>query len=132
MQPNVKLIQSRRTYSEEFKRELVKLFEKGKYSVCQLQRLYGVGVASLYEWIYKYSNFNEKGCRIVEMKQSSTSKVKELEQRVKELEQAVGQKQIKIDFLEKLIEIAEHDLKVDIKKKSSTPQSNGSGKGAKS
>jgi hypothetical protein len=43
----------------------------------------------------------------------------------------VGQKQIQIEFLEKMIEIAEKELKIDIKKKSSTPQSAGSGKSGK-
>lgn len=115
-------------YSETFKRELVKLFESGRFSVLQLAKLYGVGFSVIYRWVYKYSSLNEKGCRIVEMKQSSTSKLKALEDRIKELEQVVGQKQIKIDFLEKLIELAKEDLNVDIKKNYSTPQSAGSGK----
>ena len=37
------------------------------------------------------------------------------------------QKQIKMDYLEKLISIAETDLGVDIKKNSNTPQSTGLG-----
>ena len=51
----------------------------------------------------------------------------ELEQKVKELELAVGQKQIKIDYLEKMIDIAKEELDIDIKKNFSTPQSIGSG-----
>lgn len=132
MQTNVRLIQKRRVFSIEFKQKLVKLFEEGTYSVNQLQKLYGVGFVTIYRWIYTYSSFNEKGCRIVEMKQSSTTKIKALEERIKELEQSIGQKQIKIDFLEKMIDIAGQELNIDIKKKSSTPQSTGSGKGARS
>jgi transposase len=128
MQPKNRFIQKRRKFSEEFKRELVRLFESGKFSVSQLDRLYGVRFALIYRWIYKYSNFNEKGCRIIEMKQSSTSKIKELEQKIKDLERLVGQKQIKIDFLEEMIDVAKEELNIDIKKKSSTPQSDGSGK----
>lgn len=128
MQVKVKLIRKRRIYSAEFKRELVTLFERGKFSVLQLDKLYGVPFTLIYQWIYKFSSFNEKGCRIIEMKQSSTSKFKELEQQVRDLEQRLGQKQIKIDFLEKMIEIAEQELKIDIKKKSSTPRSTGSAK----
>ena len=37
----------------------------------QLSRLYGVASGVIYRWIYRYSSLNEKGCRIIEMKQSS-------------------------------------------------------------
>lgn len=131
MRAKITLIRKQRKYSEAFKRELVRLFETGKFSVLQLDKLYGVSFNLIYKWIYQYSTTNEKGYRVIEMKQSSTSKVKSLEQKVKQLEQLLGQKQIKIDFLEKMIEIAEQELKIDIKKKSSTPQSAGSGKSGK-
>lgn len=125
---NKRLIQKRRVYSDEFRRELVRLFESGKYSVLQLDKLYGASFALIYKWIYKYSSINEKGYRIVEMKQSSTSRIKELEQKIKDLERLVGQKQIKIDFLEEMIDVAKEELNIDIKKKSSTPQSDDSAK----
>lgn len=131
MQINKRLIRKNRVYSDEFRRELVRLFESGKYSVSQLDRLYGVRFPLIYRWIYKYSSINEKGCRIVEMKQSSTSRIKELEQKIKELERLVGQKQIKIDFLEEMIDVAKQELNIDIKKKSSTPQSDDSVKKGK-
>ena len=57
---------------------------------------------------------------MVENKDSSGTKVKALEARVKELEGAVGRKQMNIDYLEKLIELAEAKLGVDIKKKCTT------------
>lgn len=128
MKANLREIQKTRVYSEEFKKELVSLFESGKFSVMQLEKLYGVSETSIYRWIYKYSNFNKKGYRVVEKKQSSSQKLKELEERNKELEQIIGQKQIQIDYLEKMIEIAKDDLGIDIKKNSNTPQSGGSGK----
>lgn len=62
------------------------------------------------------------------MKESSTDKVKKQEQRIRELEQLLGQKQIKIEFLEKMIELASEDLDYDIKKNIDTLQSDGSGK----
>jgi predicted RNase H-like nuclease (RuvC/YqgF family) len=62
------------------------------------------------------------------MKDSQTTKLKELEQRIKELEQNVGQKQIKIEFLEKMIDLAKQEFNIDIKKNFATPQSNGSKK----
>jgi transposase len=131
MQKRIQMIRKVRVYSEAFKGELVRLFESGKYSVTQLETLYGVTHAVIYRWIYRYSQLNQAGSRIVEMKQSDTDKVKQMEQRIKDLERMLGQKQIKIDFLETMIEVAEEELKIDIKKKSSTPQSKGSGKKGK-
>lgn len=121
-----KRINPYRKYSEEFKRKLVEDYEKGIMSVPQMQRLYGVSNALIYRWIYKYSTYNEKNIRIVEMKDSQTHKLKELEEKVKELERAVGQKQIKIDYLEKMIDLAKETFSIDIKKNSNTPPSGGS------
>ncbi|MBL7726464.1 MAG: transposase [Dinghuibacter sp.] len=124
---HVKQIQKRRCYSESFKRSVVASFERGRYSVCQLSRLYGIANSAIYRWIYKYSTFNQSGARVVELKKSDMNKTKMLEQRVKELEQMVGQKQIKIEYLEKMIELAKSELHIDIKKNFNTPQLTGSG-----
>lgn len=126
MKTNVKLISKQRKYSEEFKKSIVNDFESGKFSVPQLERLHKLSKGSIYNWIYKYSRSNERGQRIIEMKDSSTQKLKALEQRIKELEQTVGKKQIQIDYLEKMIDIAKTELDIDIKKNSNTPQSSGS------
>ncbi|MGO2403567.1 transposase [Mesonia sp.] len=90
--------------------------------------MHGISNVSIYSWIYKFSTFNEKGFRVVEMKGSSSRKMKELEARVKELEGAVGRKQIEIDYLEKMMDIAKDELNIDIKKNFDTSQSTGSGK----
>lgn len=121
-----KRINPHRKYSEEFKRKLVEEYESGQMSVPQMERYYGVCNALLYRWIYKYSTYNEKNVRIVEMKDSQTNRVKELEEKVKELERAVGQKQIMIDYLEKMIDMAKETYSIDIKKNSNTPPSGGS------
>jgi len=122
MKANLKLIKKHRKFTEAFKKSIVKDFESGKFSVPQIEKLHGISNALIYKWIYKFSTFNEKGYRVVDIKQSSINKLKELEQKVKELEQAVGQKQIKIDYLEKMIDIAKDELDIDIKKNFNTPQ----------
>lgn len=128
MKANVRSIRKQRKYSIEFKKRIVSDFESGRYSVPQLERLHGICNGSIYAWIYKFSTFSEKGFRIVEMKDSSSKKMKELEARVKELESTVGRKQIMIDYLEKMIEVAKDELDIDIKKNFGTPRSAGSGK----
>jgi len=126
-----KVLKKQRIFSEEFKKLRVKEFEKGEFSVLELSKLYGVVHQTVYTWIYKYSTYNKKGLRIVEMKSSSKTKVKELLDRIKELERVVGQKQLNIDYLEKMIEIAKEEFDIDIKKKHDAPQSTGFGKTGK-
>lgn len=121
-----KRIKSPRRYTEEFRRKLVEDFEKGLMSVPQMERQYDIRSSVIYRWIYKYSSYNEKNIRIVEMKNSQTNRLKELEEKVKELERAVGQKQIKIDYLEKMIDLAKENYSIDIKKNFSTPSFGGS------
>lgn len=126
MKVNKQSIRKARKYSEDFKLKLVRDFESGKFSVSELSKLHGVRFQSIYRWIYKYSTFNEQGYRIVEMKDSSEKKVKELENRIKELESVVGRKQIMIDYLEQMMEVAKEELDIDIKKNFSTPPSGSS------
>lgn len=116
MKTNLQTIRKKRLFSEDFKKNIVKEFESGKFSVLQLERLFKVDNGLIYKWIYKYSTFNDKSYRIIEMKQSSTQKVKDLEKQVKDLQRAVGIKQLNIDYLEKMIDIAKDELGVDIKK----------------
>jgi transposase-like protein len=111
---------------EDFKLKIVKEYESGRHSVLELEKIYDISNPTLYNWIYKLSKYNKKSIQVVEMKDSQVQKLKELEQKVKDLERIVGQKQIAIDYLEKMIELAEDELKIDIKKNSNTPQSGGS------
>lgn len=131
MEKNVRLLRSPRKFTTDFKRKIVKDFEQGTMSVGQLSKLYGIANTQIYSWIYKFSIFNEKGSRIVEMKDSQSAKFKDLEQRIKDLERNVGQKQIMIEYLEKMIYLAKEELNIDIKKNFATPQSNGSKKTVK-
>jgi transposase len=128
MKANLKSINKTRRFSEEFKKSIVSEFEKGNFSVLQLSRLHSVHFQTIYKWIYKFSTFNEKGYRIVEMEESTSKKLKDQEARIRDLERAVGQKQLKIDYLEKLIEIAGKDLGLDLKKNSDTQLSSGTRK----
>jgi len=128
MKTELKRIRKKRKFTEELKRHLVKEFESGKYSVLELSRLHGISVQNIYYWIYKYSTVNQRGYRVVELKESSMMKVKALQKRIEELERIIGQKQIQIDYLEKMIELASKDYQIDIKKNSDTPQSGGSKK----
>jgi len=122
-----KKIRKQRRYATDFKKQIVKEFESGKYTVKELSRLHGIHPQTIYDWIYKYSTVNEKGYRVVEITESSERKVKALEERIKELERALGRKQIQLDYCEKLIELASEEYGIDIKKNSDTPPFSGFG-----
>jgi transposase len=112
-------LQSKRSryFSEQVRREVVKKIESNKLTIAQATREYSVSSTSIYKWLYQYSLYLKKGIRVVMEKKSQTEKVKSLEERVKELERAVGQKQMEIDILNKLIEFGSEDVGYDIKKK---------------
>jgi transposase len=121
-------IQSRRIFSEEFKKTCVKEYESGQFSVLELSKLYQINGVIIYRWIYKYSAYNKRKIKVVEMATSSKQKLKELQKKISDLERVVGQKQLNIDFLEKMIEIAKNEYGIDIKKNFDTPPSTGSEK----
>ena len=121
-------LRSKRIFTEEFKRERVKEYERGEFSVSELSKLYDIHSVVIYRWIHKYSTYNKKRSILVEVKDSSNKKLKEYEKRIAALERALGQKQLRIEFLEKMVDLAEEEYDVDIKKNSSTPRSPGSKK----
>ncbi len=106
--------------------QIVAEYESGKFSISELGRLYDIAVQLIYKWVYKYSKYNKKSIQVVEMKDSASYKLKELENKVKDLEQALGRKQMNIDYLEKMIDLAKDEFDIDIKKNSNTPHSGGS------
>ena len=105
-----------RVFSDTFKRQKVKEIDQGLYRVTEVSRLYQVSAQSVYRWLYKYSINHQKGVRQVVEMESEAQKTKALLARVAELERVIGQKQLEIDFLEKLVEISSAELQVDIKK----------------
>jgi transposase len=114
-----------RHFSEDFKRSKVRELEKRITSIADICRTYEVNRSSVYKWIYKYSAMAKKQLKVVVEAKSDTQKIKALEERIKELERIVGQKQLLLEFKDKMIEIAEETYGVDIKKKLSSKLSPG-------
>jgi transposase len=109
-------LRPRRVFSDAFKREKVAEITHGKTTVSKLSKLWSVAPSAIYSWIHKYSPEHQKGITMVVQKDSEATKVLELQAKVAELERIVGQKQLQIDFNEKLIELASKELEIDIKK----------------
>ena len=116
-----------RCFSEEFKKSKVKELVEKQVTVVQLSRLYGVTRAAVYKWLYKYSSHHQRSTTLVVQMESESFKTERLQQRVAELERTIGQKQLEIDFLNKLFEIASDEIGYDVKKNSSVKLSNGTG-----
>lgn len=105
-----------RTFSEAFKRAKVKDLDAGLLSIKEICETYEVSRTSVYKWLYKYSPHHSKGSiQVVQMK-SEAHKSKEFKQRISELEQALGRKQMELDYLNKLIELASEEFGYDLKK----------------
>ena len=121
-----KRVRHLRKFSEEFKLKVVADYESGKFGITELEKMYQINNANIYNWVYKYSKYNKKSIQIVEMKDSQSKYMTDLEKKVKELERAVGQKQMRIDYLERMITIAGEEYSIDIKKNLNTPQFGGS------
>ena len=111
-----KKLRSRKVYSESFKRARVSEYERGEYTVLQISRLYQLSNVTVYNWIYRYSTYNKKGYKIVEMSESNQDKVKQLEKQIKELQQALGQKQLKLEYWEVIARLAKEKYDIDIEK----------------
>lgn len=117
--------QYNRFFSEEFKKGKVREIERNISSVSDICKTYSVSRTSVYKWIYKYSLTAKKQIKQVVEAKSDTQKINALEERIKELERIVGQKQLLLEFKDKMIEIAEATYGVEIKKKVGSKRSSG-------
>ncbi|MCM2301706.1 MAG: helix-turn-helix domain-containing protein [Flavobacteriaceae bacterium] len=109
-----------RYFSVDFKKKRMQELENNLITVSDICKTYKVSRTSVYRWLYKYSSMAKKQVKQVVEAKSDTKKIQLLEDRIKELERIVGQKQLLIDFQDKMIEIAENTYEVDIKKKLSS------------
>jgi len=116
-----------RCFSDSFKLQKVREIETCKSTVSDICKQYQVSGTSVYRWLTKFGLMKDKKERLIVETQSDTKELLALKKKVAELERIVGQKQILIDFKDKMIEIAEETYGVDIKKKFSTQQRNISG-----
>jgi transposase len=107
----------RRIFSLEVKLDLVKKIEQGDLRVLDVTRTYGVSKTAVYKWLRKYSDIYKKETRVIVEHKSISKKNKELQDQINKLEQALGQKQMRIDYLEKVVEFSSERSGEDIEKK---------------
>lgn len=119
-------LRSIRSFSEDFKKQKVQEIVTKKTTVQEVSKLYEIWPQIIYRWIHRYSSDHPKQAKIVVEMESESQKALFYKEKVAELERLVGQKQIELDFMEKLIELASEELDMDLKKNFSSKLLNGS------
>ena len=114
--PRKPKIRESRIFSEKFKRAIVKEYTSGNFKVGQLCKIHQLHNQNVYNWIYKYSNISKPEKVIVELKKSTTQKLTDYEKRIAELEKLIGRKQVEIEYLKKIKEVADDELGTNLKK----------------
>jgi transposase len=116
-----------RNFSEDFKRKIVSELDRNLVTVAEVGRQNQVTRTAIYKWIYKYSPMRKKGLKQIVEASSDTRKLLLMKEEIKELQRIIGEKQIMIEFKDKMIELAEEEYNLDIKKKFSGARLSGSG-----
>jgi transposase-like protein len=105
-------------YSDSFKREVIREIKSGFLSKAEARRKYDIpGRSTIIGWIRKFDGKTTDYRRIMDYKKSDKEA---LITRIKELERKLEEEQIRSEGLSKMIDIAEEQLKITIRKKSST------------
>jgi transposase-like protein len=116
-----------RRFSTEFKQKKVREIESKISTIAEVSRQYEVSTTNVNRWMNKYGSKKNRGLRTIVEAESDTRKIIELKSKIAELERIIGQKQVQIDFKDKMIDLAEESYGVDIKKKFGNKPSSGSG-----
>lgn len=116
---------TQRDYSYAFKLQVVQELEKGEIGIKAAQFKYGIqGNATITTWLRKYGSLDWENKSSLNMKKSPEQKLLELEQKIKLLEKQKASLEKQLEFTDKkaiffdmMIDIAEEEFKIPIRKK---------------
>lgn len=122
---------SQKDYSMSFKLEVVKEIESGLISTSGAKRKYGIQARStVINWLRKYGTFDWENQTPSNMPQSKEQRLMELEARVKLLEKQKAMLEHQVERADKkaiifdmMLDIAEKEYNISIRKNSSPGQS---------
>ncbi|WP_217495885.1 helix-turn-helix domain-containing protein [Mangrovivirga cuniculi] len=125
---------TQKDYSYTFKLSVVEEIERGELGIRAASRKYGIqSHSTITNWLRKYGTFDWYNKTHLNLSKSPEQKLLELEQKVKLLEKQKASLEKKLEFTDKkaiffdmMIDIAEEELKIPIRKKYSPEQSNDS------
>lgn len=117
---------TQKDYSMSFKMSVISEIERGELSIKEATLKYGIqGHATIGNWLRKYGTFDWENQTPNNMPKSKDQKIFELEQKVLLLEKQktlletqAEQANKKAIFFDMMIDIAEKDLNISIRKKS--------------
>lgn len=121
-------LQNKKRYGECFKRARVREFEDGQYSVQQIGRLYGVAYQTIYKWIHKYSSMAGKNAVIVEVADSQSARLQEIERQLAQQQALIGRMAIQMDLKQRMLDLYEEEMPEFKKKAASMLRSTSSSK----
>ncbi len=111
---------SQRDYGLAFKLSVVEEVEKGISTYKMAQKKYGIqGKSTVLVWLRKHGTLD---WALPKQNEMDSTKEQTPEQRIKELETALKEEQLKTKFLTTMIDIAEKQYGMVIRKKSSPKQ----------
>ena len=122
---------TQRDYPMPFKMAVVQEVERTGIGVCAVARKYGIqSESTVTAWLRKFGNFDVANKTNKPMEKSKEQKMLELEARVRLLERQnnrlqheLEMKEHKVAFFDMMIDMAEKEFKIDIRKNSSAEQS---------
>jgi len=115
-------------YTDEFKLKVVQEYLSTDKSVRDLKREYGFrGTGNIYKWMSKFGlkTLTEEQIKVQSLMSKENKKSPreiELEAKVRKMEEDLELERLRTLALSKMIDIAERDLKISIRKKSGTKQ----------
>lgn len=120
------VFRNKRHFSPELKSKIVKEIKSGLHTVSEVSRLYAVSTTAVYRWVYEFTPGLVPGTTVVVQMESEAEKTRRLAEQVADLERMVGRKQMEVEFLEKVLELASDRVGYDLKKTFGTTPSSGS------
>lgn len=105
-----------RRFSEEFRKEQVKLIEKGERTIAQVGRLYEVKYHNVRRWVIKYGTVALPETILIQT-QVDVNRIKDLEAQVSKLKQVIGQMHVEMLYKNELVSFAKEQLGSDFEKK---------------
>ena len=75
---------SKKYYEENFKKQIVKIYNQGNHTYRELSEQYGIAASTMRQWVIRYNN--TRSFNAEDNKTDEEKRIKEIEKKVKQLE----------------------------------------------
>jgi transposase-like protein len=105
-----------RRFSEDFRKEQVRIIEAGELTISEVSRVYEVKRDSVRKWVLKYGT-KPAPQQFVLHTSGDVNRIKDLEGQVKQLQELIGRLHVEMVYKNELLELAKEALGPDFEKK---------------